>query len=159
MVETTLIVFEAVPPVGVQIWNLISPPIMAPCQKAMTQLPFVRVATLISITGVATVKVALAWDSDVVEFKFFGLSLPISSVLAVDLDLKVYDSAGTLVGYSGSWDNSYEIAEFRANAGETYIIKIRRWSGTDDVWYGVAWNVRTVPLIDFGDLAKLVARR
>jgi hypothetical protein len=21
-------------------------------------------------------------------------------------------------------------------------IKIRRWSGTDDVWYGVAWNTK-----------------
>ena len=25
--------------------------------------------------------------------------------------------------------------------GETYTIKIRRWSGTDDVWYGIAWTV------------------
>jgi hypothetical protein len=45
------------------------------------------------------------------------------------------------VGYSGSWDNSYEIAEFTGWPGETYTIKIRRWSGTDDVWYGIAWTV------------------
>ena len=68
-------------------------------------------------------------------------------ILQDDLDLKVYDANGTQVGYSGSWDNSYEIAEFAANPGETYTIKIRRWSGTADVWYGVAWSVQGTPLI------------
>lgn len=93
------------------------------------------------------VKVALAWDSDIVEFGFLGLTFPVASVLTLDLDLKIYDSAGRLVGYSGSFDNSYEIAEFRATPGETYTIKIRRWSGTDDVWYGIAWNVVSTPWI------------
>jgi len=93
------------------------------------------------------VKVALAWDSDVREFNFFGIEIPVASVLTLDLDLKVYDSAGNLVGYSGSYDNSYEIAEFRAIPGETYTIKIRRWSGTDDVWYGIAWNTVSTPWV------------
>ena len=93
------------------------------------------------------VKVALAWDSDVREFNFFGIEIPVSSVLTLDLDLKIYDSAGNLVGYSGSYDNSYEIAEFRAVPGETYTIKIRRWSGTDEVWYGIAWNTVSTPWI------------
>ena len=93
------------------------------------------------------VKVALAWDSDVREVNFFGITIPVGSVLTLDLDLKIYDSAGNLVGYSGSYDNSYEIAEFRAVAGETYTIKIRRWSGTDDVWYGIAWNTVSTPWI------------
>lgn len=100
-----------------------------------------------------TVKVALAWDSDVIEFSWLGATFPIASVLTLDLDLKVYDSAGKLVGYSGSWDNSYEIAEFRAIPGENYTIKIRRWSGTDDVWYGISWNTTTTPLIPVRDLA------
>ena len=60
--------------------------------------------------------------------------------LTVDLDLLVFDSRGTQVGYSGSWDNSYEIAEFEGTPGETYTIKIRRWSGNDDVWFGIAWT-------------------
>lgn len=104
-----------------------------------------------------TVKVALAWDSEIIELNFFGLTLPIASVLTLDLDLKIYDSAGRLVGYSGSFDNSYEIAEFRATPGETYTIKIRRWSGTDDVWYGVAWNTVSTLWIDVGDLVGLAA--
>lgn len=89
----------------------------------------------------ARVKVALAWDShaSITDFLFFQLA---SDVLDLDLDLKVYDSSGALVGYSGSWDNSYEIAEFAARAGETYTIKIRRWSGSADVWYGLAWTVQ-----------------
>ena len=106
-----------------------------------------------------TVKVALAWDSDVGELNFLGFTIPISSVLRLDLDLMVYDSANNLVGYSGSWDNSYEIAEFRATPGETYTIKIRRWSGTEDVWYGIAWNTTWTPLIIVGDLAGISLQR
>jgi Subtilase family len=86
------------------------------------------------------VKVALAWDGKITMFPF-GLNLPLASTLTVDLDLQIFDSRGVQVGYSGSWDNSYEIAEFDGQPGETYTIKIRRWSGSDDVWYGIAWTV------------------
>jgi hypothetical protein len=94
----------------------------------------------------ARVKVALAWDSlaTVTDLLFIQIA---TDVLQLDLDLKIYDSGGALVGYSGSWDNSYEIAEFDARRGETYTIKIRRWSGTADVWYGIAWTVQGTPLI------------
>ena len=74
------------------------------------------------------------------DLPFLGEIL-FGSHLTVDLDLMIYDSAGALVGYSGSWDNSYEIAEFRARPGETYTIRIRRWSGTDSVWFGIAWTL------------------
>ena len=90
-----------------------------------------------------------------IELDILGLIFPIASALTLDLDLMVYDSAGNLVGYSGSFDNSYEIAEFPARGGETYTIKIRRWSGTDDVWYGVAWNTVTTPLVNVGDLSGI----
>ncbi len=88
------------------------------------------------------VKVALAWDAQIQfqTFPFIG-QLMVGSKLTVDLDLLVFDSRGSQVGYSGSWDNSYEIAEFQGAPGETYTIRIRRWSGTDDVWYAVAWTV------------------
>lgn len=92
------------------------------------------------------VKVALAWDSlaTIQDLIFLQVGW---DTLQLDLDLKIYDSGGSLVGYSGSWDNSYEIAEFDARAGETYTIKIRRWSGTADVWYGIAWTVQGVPFL------------
>jgi hypothetical protein len=87
---------------------------------------------------VPRVKVALAWDSAV---SVVLNTLPFSSSLTVDLDLSVRDSHGRTVGSSASWDNSYEIVEFPAKSGESYEIVIRRWSGTDDVWFGLAWTV------------------
>jgi Subtilase family len=89
-----------------------------------------------------TVKVALAWDSSVTSI----LDIPLTSTLTVDFDLLVRDSRGNQVASSASWDNSYEIAEFAATAGETYDIVIRRWSGTESVWYGVAWTVTGFPI-------------
>ncbi|MGH2817690.1 MAG: S8 family serine peptidase [Actinomycetota bacterium] len=91
--------------------------------------------------GPRHVKVALAWDSKVTTFSVLGIEIPLTSQLSVDLDLKIFDSSGSQVGYSGSWDNSYEIAEFDANPGETYEVHIRRWSGTDWTWYGIGWTV------------------
>ena len=93
------------------------------------------------------VKVALAWDSKVGTFDLFGIHFPISTQLSVDLDLHVRDSAGNVVASSASWDNSYEIAEFAARRGETYEIRIRRWSGSDDVWYGLAWSATGFDLV------------
>jgi Subtilase family len=97
--------------------------------------------------GPRHVKVALAWNSKVTTISFLGITFPISSQLTVDLDLLVFDRTGAQVGYSGSWDNSYEIAEFDAVPGESYDIRIRRWSGTDWTWYGIAWTT-TGSLLD-----------
>jgi hypothetical protein len=96
------------------------------------------------------VKVALAWDSKIVSF----LGIPLASVLTVDLDLIVRDSRGVQVATAASWDNSYEVAEFSARRGETYEIIIRRWSGTDSVWFGIAWAVTGIPIFvePLGDL-------
>jgi hypothetical protein len=93
--------------------------------------------------GPRHVKVALAWNSKISSFSFpfIDLEILLNSRLTLDLDLKVFDSSGNLVGYSGSWDNSYEIAEFEGVPGETYTIRVRRWSGTDSTWYGIAWTV------------------
>jgi hypothetical protein len=87
------------------------------------------------------VKVALAWDSKVTTFSIPGVTIPISSQLTVDLDLKVFDRNGNQVAAAASYDNSYEIAEFDAIPGQTYDIRVRRWSGTDWTWYGIAWTV------------------
>lgn len=70
-----------------------------------------------------------------------GGGVTLVAVPGAELDLKVFDSNGTQVGYSGSWDNSDEVAEFTGVPGQTYDIHIRRWSGSRDVWYGIAWTV------------------
>ncbi|MDN5860091.1 MAG: S8 family serine peptidase [Pseudonocardia sp.] len=93
-----------------------------------------RVAVPVNLF-VPRVKVALAWNSRIGSI--FGL--PFSSTLTVDLDLLVRDAQGNQVAASASWDNSYEIVEFAATRGATYDIVIRRWSGTDSTWFGVAW--------------------
>lgn len=89
------------------------------------------------------VKVALAWNSEITNYTILGIDTGIrkSSDLKIDLDLEVYDSSGNLVGYSNTWDNSYEVVEFMGNVNEKYEIKIRRWSGTGhSSYYGIAWN-------------------
>jgi hypothetical protein len=95
-----------------------------------------RVRTPIFGLG-SRVKVALTWNSKVTTF----WQIPVTSNLTLDFDIMVFDENNYLVGYSGSWDNSYEIAEFFAQPGRTYTIKIRRWSGTDSTWFGIAWTV------------------
>ena len=92
------------------------------------------------ILGPRKVKVALAWTSKATKTSILFWSWYMSE-LKVDLDLLIYDETGAVVGYSGSWDNSYEIAEFIGKPGKTYTIKIRRWSGTESTWYAVAWTV------------------
>lgn len=90
-----------------------------------------------------TVKVALAWDSAVTS----SGDTATASTLTVDLDLLVRDSSGIQVASAASWDNSYEVVEFTARAGETYDIVIRRWSGADNVWYGLAWTVTGISFL------------
>lgn len=86
--------------------------------------------------GPTHVKVALAWDSVVSDF--FGAFR--GSSLTVDLDLKIFKGS-TLVAQSSSWDNSYEVAEYDAKPGDELTIKIKRYSGSDWTYYGVAWTV------------------
>jgi hypothetical protein len=90
------------------------------------------------------VRVALAWDSAVTT----SGDNATASTLTVDHDLLIRDSHGVQVASAASWDNSYEVVDFSATAGETYDIVIRRWSGTDSVWYGVAWTVNGISLAD-----------
>ncbi|KAI5865444.1 hypothetical protein GGS23DRAFT_618491 [Durotheca rogersii] len=82
-------------------------------------------------------KVALAWDS-VVTTKDDQVT---SSQLTTDLDLLVWDSNRNTAACSASFDNSHEVVDFNAVPGETYQIGIRQWSGSESVWYGIAWTV------------------
>lgn len=80
-------------------------------------------------------RVALAWSSTI-----GGEGESLTSTLDVDLDVLVYDASGALVANSSSWDNSYEIVDFKATKGEDYEIRIRRWSGSSPTYYGIAWT-------------------
>lgn len=102
------------------------------------------------------VKVALAWDSAVTTASSGDTAT--ASTLTVDFDLIVRNSNGVQVGSSASWDNSYEVVEFAASRGETYEILIRRWSGTDSVWYGIAWNVTGFGFFNPSDVIAQVQR-
>jgi hypothetical protein len=105
---------------------------------------YVKMPISISPTAlIYTVKVALAWQSKLVT----DSNGVLSSVLTVDHDLIVEDSIGIQVASSTTFDNSYEIVEFCGKVGETYKIIIRRWTGTDAVWFGVAWNVTSRPAV------------
>jgi hypothetical protein len=96
-------------------------------------------------TQTCTVQVALAWDSVVASTSTTSVSNPpTATTLTLDFDLLVYTSDGTLVAFSSSWDNSYEIVTFNAQPNTDYSIAIRRFSGTDNTWYGLAWVAAVV---------------
>jgi hypothetical protein len=106
------------------------------------------------------VRVALAWDSAVTT----SGDNATASTLTVDFDLLVRDSHGVQVASAASYDNSYEVVDFAAAAGESYDIIIRRWSGTDSVWFGLAWTVTGLSLGDivgvpFGQLTTAQLQR
>jgi len=47
-----------------------------------------------------------------------------SDTLASDIDVYIYSPSGSLVGWSASYGNSYEVTEFRAPQSGTYTIKV-----------------------------------
>ena len=51
--------------------------------------------------------------------------------IGMDLDLTVYDPAGTLLGLSWSYDNAFEVVDFEPTTSGTYTFKIKRWSNND----------------------------
>ena len=91
----------------------------------------------------ATVQVALAWTGVVAATDATSVSnLPTATTLSVDLDLLVYQADhGALVAFSSSYDNSYEVVTFAGEYNTEYQVRVRRSSGTDDVYSGIAWNV------------------
>ena len=51
--------------------------------------------------------------------------------VGIDLDLRVYDPAGDLMGRSWSYDNTFEVVEFEPTTSGTYTFKIDRYSNND----------------------------
>ncbi len=88
------------------------------------------------------VKVALAWNAEAIRLDILFWQF-YASGLTMDLDIRIYDKNGAEVSRSVSWDNSYEIAEFWGTPGQTYTIKVHRWSAASNKawsWFGIAWN-------------------
>ncbi len=90
------------------------------------------------------VKVALAWNSTATRQG--SVDAIYASLLELDLDIRIYDSRGSQVASSLSWDNSYEVSDFDGVAGETYTIKVHRWPTSSNprasTWFGIAWNLQ-----------------
>jgi hypothetical protein len=63
-----------------------------------------------------------------------------SARLEVDLDLHLFEGS-RLVAWSSSFDNSYEVIDHTLVPGRSYELRVRRWSGTDWTWFGLAWDV------------------
>ena len=98
---------------------------------------FIRVPkSTFSFIRTQKVKVALCWTNKVDKILFWYFA----SGSSLDLDLKIYDKNNVLVASSNSWDNSFEIAEFEGRVGEEYRVRIRKWSGSDRSYYGIAWT-------------------
>jgi hypothetical protein len=72
----------------------------------------------------------------------------ISESLHVDLAHEEIVTAATSI--TMEVPDGTDTSELRATrAGETYTIRIRRWSGTDPTWYGIAWTVTGGLRIEF----------
>ncbi|MGH8224068.1 MAG: S8 family serine peptidase, partial [Woeseiaceae bacterium] len=102
-----------------------------------------RYMVQVPASGARRLKAALAWSSKITYTSDATATPPVKvteSKLTVDLDLYVY-LRGSLVAHSSTFDSSFEIVEFDAHAGSTYEIRIKRFSGTDWAWFGIAWTV------------------
>ncbi|KAI1439014.1 peptidase S8/S53 domain-containing protein [Xylaria sp. CBS 124048] len=106
----------------------------------MVEVPSIPVSASSTSTTAFIVKAAIAWCSKVKS----DTDRRISSVLELDLDLIIRDSEGSIVAYSSSLDNSYEVVEFHAMPGTNYKLEVVHASGKGTTWAGTAWTVRKV---------------
>jgi len=87
------------------------------------------------------IKVALAWNADPSASGHLAANPP------TDYDLSVYDEAGSLVSASASYENSYEIVDFIGDPGKTYVVRVHKAWGDEGSYFGLAWSIRTRPLL------------
>jgi hypothetical protein len=64
-------------------------------------------------------RVVIAWDTNTAYSNY-------ASEPSADIDLWIYDPNGNVVTYSASYDNTYEIVQFRPSVTGTYKIYIRK---------------------------------
>lgn len=90
-----------------------------------------------SATAGQTVRMAIAWDSTIDT-----ASPPTTDELKADLDLVVTGSNGSIVAYSTSYDNSYEIVSFIAPTTGRYraTVNAYRFDGSSEYMAFAAWR-------------------
>ena len=87
------------------------------------------------------IRAVLTWDAKATCTSGSDPSSCTSDTLDADLDLRVYDSNWTLVAYSTSSDNNYELVEFAATANMTYHIRVFAYSHANPTTYfSLAFN-------------------
>ncbi len=80
------------------------------------------------------IRIALTWHSK---------TTATSSVLDLDLDLLLYNSAGALVAWSQSNDNSYEFIEYKPTSSGNHTIKLMASGSIPSnlsTYYSIAWT-------------------
>ncbi len=91
----------------------------------------------------ALVPVVIAWDSAPADDYSTDPLKTNLDLLLLDPDGQPLDGVG---GYSASWDNSYEIAEFMSRRAGNYRIGVYKHSAEEDSnSLGVAWTQRLMP--------------
>ncbi len=102
---------------------------------------FSKTYTFKAPVGATQARVALAWNSTATVTDAGATDL-YASALGMDLDVRVYDAFGTQVARSTSWDNSYEVVDFVPKSGQTYTVKVNRFSTKAGAWtwYGIAFT-------------------
>lgn len=76
------------------------------------------------------VRVAINWD-----LHLDSNHPPLNDLLQSDLDLHIVDPAGNIVGFSSSYDNSYEIVEFKAQTTGTFKARVVKYKFFDPYEY------------------------
>jgi hypothetical protein len=84
----------------------------------------------------------LAWNSNVNYTEIWAFKFLKDTTLDMDLDILVYDDKNSLVASSSSFDNSFEIADYIAQAGQKLTVKVRGYSVKLNAWtyFGIAWT-------------------
>ncbi len=89
-----------------------------------------------NVTG--RLRAAIAWDSTA-TCDASGVSCS-NDVLDGDIDLRIHNSAGTVVCNSMTYDSSWEMCEIPVTAGQTFTLRLRKWSQNANTTYlGIAW--------------------
>lgn len=90
--------------------------------------------TTMSLTPNVRTRVVIAWDQ---PQDYGGYAIQPWA----DLDINILNPSGTIVAWSASYDNTYEIVEYTPTASGTYTLQIARntcdYSGGS--WLGWAW--------------------